>query len=337
MNILVKVFENCVLNEQELLDSLIKLSDNNEESLFLTINEGADLTKVFLLGKNFIEFLQNITDNLRINKERIKIISYNLIQDTSVWADIKIIHPVKYFVDAKNFEIICKKNIKKHFGIFVGGSRWSRLLIASTVFARYKDKLLISYWQHHFNKSQKANLYLDELFMQLHDNENLSLIYDDVINFLKHLPLHLKNEDIKDNKNIGYINWDRAFEILPRYNEIFLDVVCETWHEGQCFLPTEKIARSLISKTPFIVYGSKNFLKNLKKLGFKTFDKWWLEDYDKLDGVQRIQNMLKVIDIISKKSIDELNQMYVGMTEILEHNYNTIKSIDSNKMLELLK
>ncbi len=59
--------------------------------------------------------------------------------------------------------------------------------------------------------------------------------------------------------------------------------------------------------------------------------------YTKSVGFNGIINMLKIIDIISKKSIDELNQMYVDMKEILEHNYNTIKSIDSNKMLELLK
>jgi len=335
----LKVVENQILNGYELISSLETLLTLEKNQLTIKINEGPDLSKINFLDKNFIEFLTLFTKKSNIKKERIKIITYNLVQDLTVWPNIEITHPVKYFVDAKKFEVPIQKNIKKHFGLFIGISRWHRLYIASEIFFNHKDKSLISYWQHHFNKSQVANLQIDEMMMQLHALNDKN-IYDRISNLLKNIPLHLSETDRMLNKNIGIDiskgDWETPYDLLPYYNEIFLDVVCETWHEGQCFLPNEKMARSLISKTPFIVYGSKNFLKNLKKIGFKTFDKWWPENYDTLDSVRRIQSMLKIIDIISEKSIDELNQMYVEMTEILEHNYNTIKSIDNNKMLELV-
>lgn len=336
----LKVVENQILNGYELISSLETLLHLDTNQLIIEINEGPDLLNIDFLNKNFIEFLNLFTEKSNIKKERIKIITYNLVQDLTVWPNIEIKHPVKYFVDAKKFEVIIQKKIKKHFGLFVGVSRWHRLYIASELFFKHKDKSLISYWQHHFNKFQVANLQIDELMMRLNAYNDTG-IYNSLTNLLKNLPLHLSEKDIILNKNTGADiskgDWQTPYDLLPYYNEIFLDVVCETWHEGQCFLPNEKMARSLISKTPFVVYGSKNFLKNLKKLGFRTFDRWWSEDYDKLDGVRRIQSMFKIIDIISKKSIDDLKQTYVEMTAILEHNYHIIKSIDSNKMLALLK
>jgi hypothetical protein len=334
MEFLLKVVEDNVINEYEFIDIITQLSN---KKISILINEGPDLNKIKVFGKSFIECLQIITKNLKIEKNNITLITYNLVQDLSIWPNIKIIHPVEYFSSAKNFNIIINKNILKHFGIFVGGSRWHRLYIASNIFANHKDKLLISYWQHHFNKEQPANLYIDNILMKLHNVVDNKKIYDNIFNFVKALPLHLKEQDIKDNKNTGYINWDKGYEILPYYNHIFVDIVCETWHNGQCFLPNEKSGRPIISKTPFIIYSSKHFLKNLKKLGFQTFDRWWSESYDEFEGVKRIQKILIIVDQLSKKTINELNKMYLEMTDVLEYNYKILISLDNKKILEKMK
>ena len=101
-------------------------------------------------------------------------------------------------------------------------------------------------------------------------------------------------------------------------------------------MPNEKTGRPIIAKTPFIAYAGRGFLGNLKKIGFKTFDKWWSEEYDNYEGVQRIQRMLLQIKNISSQPIENLYRMYNDMQPVLEHNYKLIKTLTPSKMLEIL-
>jgi hypothetical protein len=274
---------------------------------------------------------------LGIPKKIIKIITYNLVQDRSVWPNIEIRHPAEYFTAADRFEVALDKDIKKHFGLFVGHSRWSRLYMASVVHGLHRDKTLMSFWQHHLNKNMPANLNMDDIMIR----DNNARVREHMINFIKQLPLHLDPDDIKLNLNTGADitrgDWETPYEILPYYNSIFMDIVCETWHEGQCFLPNEKTGRPIIARTPFIAYAGKDFLKNLKKLGFKTFDRWWSEEYDDHEGVQRIQYMLKEIKKISRYPVDRLKEIQQEMMPVLEHNYKIIKSLTPEQMLEKFK
>lgn len=329
-----KVVEDTVINELEFVDVITSLGDSK---INVIVNEGPDLGKIKLFGRAFLQGIEMLCKNLKIEKNQISFTTYNLVQQVSAWPNIKIIHPPQYFLSAANLDIEISKQIVKHFGIFIGGSRWHRLHIAASMFANHKDKLLISYWQHHFNKKQPANLYIDDMLMKLHHEDNGQKIYDEILYLIKNLPLHLGANDTVHNKNVGYINWDKAFEILPYYNNIFVDVVCETWHNGICFLPTEKSARPIASKTPFITYAGKHFLKNMKKLGFQTFDRWWSETYDDFEGVQRIQRMLKEIDKLAKKTLEELKDLYTEMMPVLEHNVITLRSLNKENIIEKMK
>ena len=328
------ITEDKILNEYELINAI---TDPVEGTLEILINEGPDLSVIKLFGRSFVESLHMLADNLGIDKKIIKIITYNLVQDRSVWPNIEIQHPVEYFTAADRFEVALDKDIKKHFGLFVGHSRWSRLYMASFVHGLHRDKTMLSFWQHHLNKDMTANLHMDDIMLR----DANGRLREHMTNFIKQLPLHLDPADIKLNLNTGADitrgDWQTPYEILPYYNSIFMDIVCETWHEGQCFLPNEKTGRPIIARTPFIAYAGKDFLKNLKRLGFKTFDRWWSEEYDNHEGVQRIQYMLKEIKKISMYPVDRLQEIHQEMTTTLQHNYETIKSLTSETMLEKLK
>ena len=330
----LKITEDKINNEYEVINAI---TDTIEGSLEILIDEGQDLSVIKLFGKSLVKSLHMLADNLGIDKNTIKIITYNLVQDQSVWPNIEIQHPVEYFTAADRFEVALEKDIKKHFGLFVGNSRWSRLYLASAVHGLHREKTLMSFWQHHLNNNMPANLHMDDIMLK----DANRVVRDHMTNFIKCLPLHLNPNDIKLNKNTGADvsrgDWETPYEILPYYNSIFMDVVCETWHEGQCFLPNEKTGRPIIARTPFIAYAGKDFLKNLKKLGFKTFNRWWSEDYDNYNGVQRICRILKEIKTISNYSIDQLQLIYKEMTPVLQHNYETIKSLTSKTMLERLQ
>ena len=327
------ITEDKIHNEYELIDAI---TDPMEGSLEIIVDEGPDLSVIKLFGRSFIKSLQMLTDNLGIPKKIIKITTFNLVQDLSVWPNIEIQHPVEYFTAADRFEVPLDKKIQKHFGLFVGTSRWHRLYLASMMHGLYKDKTMMSFWQHHLNNSSPANLRMDDVMLK-DDNKS---VREHIINFVTQLPLHLDPDDIKLNLNTGADitrgDWETPYEILPYYNSIFMDVVCETWHEGQCFLPNEKTGRPIIARTPFIAYAGKDFLKNLRKIGFMTFDRWWSEEYDNHDGVQRIQHMLGEIKKISGYSVDRLQEIHQEMLPTLQHNYELIKTLTPAMMLDNL-
>ena len=59
-------------------------------------------------------------------------------------------------------------------------------------------------------------------------------------------------------------------------------------------------------------------------MGFKTFSEFWDESYDGHEGRDRFVKILELIDSLANKSTTELEQMYQGMQDILDHNYNLL-------------
>jgi len=311
----IKVFENKVTNIESVLEGV-----KNNIKYFL-IDEGPDIESVMIGDMPLVKLLKN---------KGITVETFNLIQKDVEGILIKknnSLVPFFYYQKINVFEK--EKQIEKHFGLFVGGSRWHRLFLASNLFYYYKDKSIISYRQSIKSNNQPCNLYLDDLFLnsyKINKNDFLKKIFELILN----LPLEVTNEK---NDNTGYINFDNAFTISHLYKKIFVDVVCETWHEGQCFYPTEKISRAIVCHTPFIVYGAKHFLKNLRKMGFQTFKDFWDESYDSYSGIDRILLINKIVNEISNLSIADLKILHKNMNNILEHNYKIYKDLYDIKIL----
>ena len=64
------------------------------------------------------------------------------------------------------------------------------------------------------------------------------------------------------------------------YNQSYYSVICETTSYNSYNQYTEKVAKPILAKRPFIAFAGKHYLKNLKSLGFKTFDTIIDESYD---------------------------------------------------------
>jgi hypothetical protein len=111
--------------------------------------------------------------------------------------------------------------------------------------------------------------------------------------------------------------------------ESFLYVVTETcfWEDKEHL--TEKVFKPIVSRQPFVLLGCANNLQYLRDYGFRTFDQWWDESYDKIeDPVERLQAVVQIIKDICSRSDQELEQMLVEMTEVLEYNYQRFYSKD---------
>jgi hypothetical protein len=124
--------------------------------------------------------------------------------------------------------------------------------------------------------------------------------------------------------------WMQNSSYIKYYRHSLIDLVVEPNLVGTVFNPTEKIARPILLKKPFIVMGASKVLDNLRKLGFKTFSDFWNEEYDDASLDKRYEGILDLIDTIAKLSDNEVMCMYHNMASILEHNYNLLTSGDFN-------
>lgn len=279
--------------------------------LVLHLNyEGPDASK-----SRLYDLLDNLSQKFNFDKKKITIITNNVLERHT---EYKIVNLSPLYVDTgQQFASklnIPKKTIEKHFGIFIGRSNWTRLLLSAKLYSNYKEKTIQTF---HYNPSldfHRSNLGLENL-LHYTGKEHLQNAY----NLLLDCPIA---QEIPEYPIVT----PEHFNISKIYPSFFVDIVCETYCLGTTFYPTEKIWRPIICMTPFMVQGPVNFLKNLKKLGFKTFSNYWDESYDE-DGFYGIKTIISNIEYLSKLSVEDLNKMYDSMKPILENNYKTFMAI----------
>jgi hypothetical protein len=111
------------------------------------------------------------------------------------------------------------------------------------------------------------------------------------------------------------------FVILPYniYNESYYSIIAETTAFNSYSQFTEKIAKPILAKRPFIVFCGQYYLRNLRSLGFRTFDEIIDESYDsESDNLKRWSMAWNQILYLSK--MDPCT-VYARANEILEYNY----------------
>jgi len=118
--------------------------------------------------------------------------------------------------------------------------------------------------------------------------------------------------DENDTLYFGYLPHKKMFSDCKV--NLILESTC--YHTDHPFL-TEKTYKTLIHSRPFVVLGDTNCLTKLKKAGFKTFDTFCDESYDKeVDLDKRIE---KAIDA-AHQLVDACNQTPQEINKICLHN-----------------
>lgn len=109
------------------------------------------------------------------------------------------------------------------------------------------------------------------------------------------------------------------------YDDTFCTLVCECAFAVPTSSISEKTLITVLNKRPFILIGQPKSLDLFKKLGFKTFDKWWSEDYDLvLNHEDRFIEIFKTIDYIDSLDMKTIQDIYADMLPKLEYNYNLL-------------
>ena len=116
--------------------------------------------------------------------------------------------------------------------------------------------------------------------------------------------------------------WHESFCAIVTESRYYTDKdegIINDKDEG-CFI-TEKTEKCFTVGIPFIMVSTPGFLKKLKELGFKTFDKWWDESYDdEKNPAKRFKKIKDLIYEISKWDNEKIEKTYAEMKDVLRWN-----------------
>lgn len=312
---------------QKAAEIALELERNGSVTIDLH-GESPDISQTIL--PEFFNFLSSQD----LDTSKIKIVTGNPLESYT-GANISVDYDAFYEIDLfqSNIEkISTTKTIKYHFGNFVSKANLPRLVLASHLYSNYAKKTSQTFHYTHNSHYHKNYAMLDKV---LNEYGISSPEFQEACVLLKHSPL------LKDAVEYPILvvkdKIDNLLNPCQWYKEIFVDIICETWYTGNSFYVTEKFWRAVATKTPFIIQGSRHVLTNLKKLGFKTFDKYWDEGYQEDPSYYNLTEIKKVIEFIGKKSIGELDDMYNDMQDILEHNRQVFLNMSAHDIKQICK
>lgn len=228
-------------------------------------------------------------------------------------------------VVALNYKIKEKK-FKKHYSSLCGGT-----------LRNHRYGITYNLWQS--NLWSKGNVSC-RTYKELIETKNSNWV-DDAIStdafmskfknwnenkdkFIKLLPL------VFDNIYNSHWNLNK-YDESEIFENSFLWIASETKKTHNGIYITEKTWKAIAYGSPFCINGDYGSLRYLKDLGFKTFDNFWDESYDTANDFEKIKKITTIVDDICKKSLEELNQLYVEMLPILQYNQTHLKN---NKQFE---
>lgn len=109
--------------------------------------------------------------------------------------------------------------------------------------------------------------------------------------------------------------------VKEHYENSYCHLVLETFFDadgsGGAFI-SEKVFKPMRNAQPFVVFGTPHTLETLKQLGYRTYDQYIDNSYDKeLDNTERF---VKLISTINKLSKQDLHNWYLNMLDDIRYN-----------------
>lgn len=319
--------ENQIWEVESFVRDLCVAMDKKQNIEIDLLKEGPDAEHIGLY-----KIIESCAEKYNYNTKNITLRTCNLLEQHS---SIQIItenssHLISRELKKQYDHNQPKTNTLYHFGRFIGRSNGPRLYLSEYLYRKYREKTISTYHYKHNNDYHRDNIGLEELVKHF----NIADV-SDYAKFLSYAPMTIDDIDYTFEKNnhpqeldfssrLHQIEKDKFINL---YKSFFVEIVSETFYNGNTFFMTEKTFRPILLKTPFIVQGPINYLKHLQRLGFKTFDQWWDEGYNEDPPSWSIHEITKVVDYIASKTPQELDVILDEMSSILEHNYQNLLAL----------
>jgi hypothetical protein len=293
-----------IWNYDALLEFLIR---SQGQSIIIDTNtEGVCLQAagVYKLMKNF-----DFAD--------VQIYTSNLLEQHDQY-QVHMRKPLQFFqVGHVNYTEYHNWNQNRIFAGLYNRPLWYRLGLAAEMQVNYPEQSVINLRANPHDLDQVGLFEIQKLF------ENAPNSFAKFAQVMHTWPRQIESQDgyTKGNNTTGHTD-----QLVNFYCDFLIDIVAETWSQGNCFNPSEKTVRPMLLKKPMIVMGPINYLEYLRQMGFRTFHDFWDEDYDGYQGKERYSKILQVMNTLSQMSVSQLERMYWDMQYTLDHNYNLLAS-----------
>ena len=285
------------------------VSHYSGQIIFIKNHDGVNL---FLSGAlHWIKTLQQAFD-IPNNK-----VVFNAISDVPGYQWIPM--NLKAFIDAQTIQ---QSNINRNLdnAKFVGAlciGRWNVYRL-STIFEIDRAFPGDTFITHHSKLTQQI----------------LSVIppgeFDEEIKWVEQKQFNV-DSGIPSNHPIGCVDYTQAFQAYPAlWNQYHVEVVMETdEYQNQWF--TDKVGKCLATGKPFVMLSGQYSLKNLKTLGFKTFDQYIDESYDNyVLPHQRIRAMIKSLNALYQDP--NKTNMLIEMQKTANENHEIFQHYVQSKI-----
>lgn len=231
----------------------------------------------------------NVTD------DKFKIIIENAFINASVDNNVPSFHR-----NYRDYKYNCLNNIAHSFRVELINCMYDRNLLDSGIYSFHQYRTGL-HKELHKDLYDKMPIIVDNPKLVNNHEANHNHIYTSsyfsiVTESVFARPSHLTVDDIRP-----YESW---------------------WREG--FI-TEKTFKAFFYLHPFILVGASGGLEHVKSIGFKTFDGFINESYDKEhNGDKRMDLIITEIGRLCNMSLPELCRWYNSMSDILLYNQNHI-------------
>jgi hypothetical protein len=221
-----------------------------------------------------------------------------------------------------------------------------------------------------FEENKQATQRTDEIFQKIHkpyrflclngrsrphrvtllnelENRNLldSALWTNLDNYLrpiKLLPPHYEverytpkiNPDTRFVKHELFNNeWGEIYIRPEPYIDSYFSLVTETVADLPYTFITEKTAKPLAMGHPFVVVGSQHYYRDLRNLGFKTFDSIIDESFDSIElSYERLQRIIQVVDDLCASNLDSF---LAAAEPICKYNQQHLQQYSAEQLVEL--
>ena len=196
----------------------------------------------------------------------------------------------------------------RFFDILLGQPKEHRSLIYN--FAKdFEDSVIMTYFKNHYTPIKE---YSEKNWIW--ESEGLEI------------PDHDFNFTVTPVKYYGQSMSLSQVVPIKIYNKTAYSIVCETNFENHYSFFTEKTVKAILGRRLFLLFGGKYQLRNLRQLGFKTFDGIIDEGYDLVDSTVERGNL--IIDQMKYLMQQDQQKILDQVKPIAEYNYKLMIETD---------
>lgn len=211
---------------------------------------------------------------------------------------------------------ICQTyNKEKFFDVLLGCQRYHRDYVNDYINQNLQNKVIKTYFrQWNVDLRQTDHIFESQGIEFLEDNN-----YYNTVHIVKYYGFKM---------NLS------AIVPIDIYNRTHYSLVTETNFSNDFNFYTEKVVKPILAKRLFVVIAGRHYLKNLRQLGFKTFDNVIDESYDNIsDNKNRFDAALEQVSKLCAMPTASVTEQ---IKTAVEHNYNLMMQDWNAKFIKQL-